>query len=62
MSKTNKELAVDVALKVIESNQRIPYGPHNNNILKPVTLIDICNIIENVYVTLEKLDKHSSDK
>lgn len=60
--KTNKELAVDVVLKVIEANHRIPYGPQNHQILSPINLDSICNIISKVYTTLEELDKKNPDK
>lgn len=57
MSKTNKELAVDVALKVIEAHQVVPCGPNNLSTTKCINLEQINNIIESVYTTLEKLDK-----
>lgn len=57
MSKSNKELAVEVALKVIEAHTAVPYGPNNNNISKGINLEQINNIINSVYATLEKLDK-----
>lgn len=59
MAKTNKELAIDVALKVIESHQRIPYGINNREVLKSIDLESICNIIKGVHATLEKIDKDS---
>ena len=56
MSKTNKELAVDVAIAVINSNSRMSYGI-NNSQLTPVLGIDsICNIIKAVNSELEKID------
>lgn len=61
MSKSNKELAVDVALKVIESKHHVPYGLNNSHVTPSVGLQDICNIIKGVHMTLEELDKDSSD-
>lgn len=48
MSKTNKELAVDVAITYITSLHAKPN-------FKPLDIEDTQNIIENVYKTLEKL-------
>lgn len=59
MSKTNKELAVDVALKVIEAHSVKSYGPNNLNLTKSLSLESICNIIKSVHATLENLDKDS---
>lgn len=59
MSKTNKELAVDVALKLIEVHPVQSYGPNNLNLTKSLSLESICNIIKSVHATLENLDKDS---
>lgn len=59
MSKTNKELAVDVALKLIEVNPVQSYGPNNLKLTKSLSLESICNIIKSVHATLENLDKDS---
>lgn len=57
MSKNNKELAVDVALKIIEAHAVVPYGPNNARLSSCITGEQISNIINTVYATLEKLDK-----
>lgn len=57
MSKTNKELAVDVAMKVIEAHQVVPCGHNNLSTTRGINLEEINNIIKSVYTTLEKLDK-----
>lgn len=57
MGKTNKELAVDVALKVIEAHPIVPCGPNNLSSTKAITLEQINSIIKSVYATLEELDK-----
>lgn len=59
MSKTNKELAVDVALKLIEVNPVQSYAPNNLKLTKSLSLESICNIIKSVHATLENLDKDS---
>ena len=61
MSKTNKELAVDVAIEYIRALQKqIVASP--NNIIKETTMINlesVNNIIKSVYKTLEDFDKSS---
>lgn len=62
MSKNNKELAVDIALKVIEEKVLGYYDPNRTNNPKQsyeaTPSIDItCHIIKEVYKTLEELDK-----
>ncbi|MFK4784536.1 hypothetical protein [Fusobacterium sp. MFO224] len=62
MPKTNKELAVDVALKAIEAQMISFYDPNRPRNLKDkyehTPFLDItCNIIKEVYKTLEELDK-----
>ncbi|MFK4784540.1 hypothetical protein [Fusobacterium sp. MFO224] len=55
MSKANKELAVGVALKVIESNQTNKFLEDTNNGSKI-----ICDVIEKVYKKLEELDEDTN--
>lgn len=58
MSKTNKELAIDVAIAVINSNPKMTVGLNNSSVSNGVSLQSICNIIESVNSTLEKIDKN----
>ncbi|MDP0505754.1 MAG: hypothetical protein Q7K47_00865 [Fusobacterium sp. JB019] len=65
MSKTNKELAVDVALKIIEAQLISFYDPNRPSDSKKkyeaTPLINItCKIIKDVYKTLEELDGNSN--
>lgn len=56
MSKSNKELAVDVAIELIKANPRLIYK--NDNVIAPsLTLSNVTSIIESVNATLEKIDK-----
>lgn len=61
MSRTNKELAVDVAIEYIRAHQKqIIVAP--NNVFKETSMIDlksVNNVIKSVYDTLENLDKSS---
>lgn len=54
MSKTNKELAVDIALKYIEAT-----GTQGKSIVK---LADLITVLKSTYQTLEELDKTESTK
>ena len=54
MAKTNKELAVEVALKVIEVSEPKPIG-NNANYTPVLDLGSIKNIIEATYNLLEKI-------
>lgn len=56
MPKTNKELAIDVAIAAINSNPKMGSGINNINISHGIDLKSICNIIESVNSTLEKID------
>lgn len=58
MSKTNKELAIDVAIATINSNPRTAYGINNMHIYDGLNSKSICNIIESVYSTLDKIDSN----
>ena len=61
MSKTNKELAVDVAIEYIRAHQKQNVASPNN-IIKETTMINlesVNNIIKSVYKTLEDFDKSS---
>lgn len=51
MSKSNKELAIDVAKAVIEANQSTVFIQDTNSGSKI-----LCNVIKEVYKTLEELD------
>lgn len=61
MSKSNKELAVEVAIATITANSRSVYGVNNTKILPAVDLESICNIIKSVNRTLEKIDKDNQE-
>lgn len=61
MSKTNKELAVDVAIEYIRAHQK-QITVSSNNVFKETSMIDlksVNNVIKSVYDTLENLDKSS---
>lgn len=61
MSKTNKELAVDVAIEYIRAHQK-QITVSSNNIFKETTMIDlksVNNIIKSVHKTLDELDEPS---
>lgn len=61
MSKTNKELAVDVAIEYIRAHQK-QIAVTSNNIFKETTMINlesVNNVIKSVYQTLENFDKSS---
>lgn len=63
MSKTNKELAIDVAVAYIEAHtKQIIASP--NNIVKETTMISleaVNNIINSVYTTLDSLSPEQSE-
>ena len=59
MSKTNKELAIDVAIATIQANPRCTKGPNDSTIVNSINLESICNIIEQVSYTLDKIDQRS---
>ncbi len=60
MSKTNKELAIDVAIAAINSN---PKTVSNNNSVSPgLSTQSILNIINSVYTTLENFDKQKDEE
>ncbi|WP_419867557.1 hypothetical protein [Clostridium perfringens] len=61
MSKTNKELAVEVAIAAINANPKINCG-RENAVSNGLSITSICNAIESVYLTLEKIDNHESKK
>ena len=52
MSKSNKELAVDVAIEYIRAHQKQIIVSSNN-----VDLESVNNIIKSVYETLDELDQ-----
>ncbi|WP_159430383.1 hypothetical protein [Caloranaerobacter azorensis] len=55
MAKTNKELAVEVAIAYIESSSNLKYpNGSSRNLIK---LQSVINIIKEVHQTLESLDK-----
>ena len=59
LSKTNKELAVDVAIAAINSNPKIPVGPNNTSLSHGIDIKSICNIIQSVNSTLDNIDQNS---
>lgn len=56
MTKSNKELAIDVAIAVINNNPKFAYGPNNLNLSSSVSYDNIIGIIEGVNNTLNKID------
>lgn len=59
MSKSNKELAVDVAIEYIRAHQK-QLIVSSNNVFKETSMIDlesVNNIIKSVYETLDELDQ-----
>lgn len=60
MSKSNKELAVEVAIAVIQSNPRMVRS--NNAVVPGIDLKSIINIIEAVNQTLEKIDSKKKEQ
>ena len=59
MSKSNKELAVDVAIEYIRAHQK-QIIVSSNNVFKKTSMIDlesVNNIIKSVYETLDELDQ-----
>ena len=59
MSKSNKELAVDVSIEYIRAHQK-QIIVSSNNVFKETSMIDlesVNNIIKSVYETLDELDQ-----
>ena len=59
MSKSNKELAVDVAIEYIRAHQK-QIIVSSNNVFKETSMIDlesVNNIIKSVYEPLDELDQ-----
>lgn len=59
MSKSNKELAVDVAIEYIRAHQK-QIAVSSSNQFKETSMIDlksVDNVIRSVYTTLDSLDK-----
>jgi hypothetical protein len=59
MSKSNKELAVDVAIEYIRAHQK-QIIVSSNNVFKETSMIDlesVNNIIKSVHKTLDELDQ-----
>lgn len=56
MSKSNKELAIDVAIAAITSNPKTVSS--NNSVSMGLGIPQICNIIESVTSTLDKIDNN----
>ena len=59
MSKSNKELAVDVAIEYIRAHQK-QIIVSSNNVFNETSMIDlesVNNIIKSVYETLDELDQ-----
>ena len=57
MSKSNKELAVEVAIEAIKANPKLIYGTNNHSISGSISLESIVNIIKTVNSTLDQIDK-----
>lgn len=63
MSKTNKELAIDVAIAYIEAHTKQIIAA-SNNVIKETTMINldsVNNIIKSVYTTLDSLSPERSE-
>ncbi|WP_110931048.1 hypothetical protein [Paenibacillus bouchesdurhonensis] len=60
MSKTNKELAVEIVVALINANPRLVYK-NGNSISSSLTLEAVNNVIVSVNETLENLDKKVSE-
>lgn len=56
MSKSNKELAIDVAIAVINANPKMTTGINNTGVSHGIDLKGICNIIKSVNDTLDSID------
>lgn len=59
MSKSNKELAVDVAIEYIRAHQK-QIIVSSNNVFKETRMIDlesVNNVIKSVHKTLDELDQ-----
>lgn len=59
MSKSNKELAVDVAIEYIRAHQK-QITVSSNNVFKETSMIDlksVNNVIKSVHKTLDELDQ-----
>ena len=59
MSKSNKELAVDVAIEYIRAHQK-QITVSSNNVFKETRMIDlesVNNVIKSVHKTLDELDR-----
>ena len=59
MSKSNKELAVDVAIEYIRAHQK-QITVSSNNVFKETSMINlksVNNVIKSVYKTLDELDQ-----
>lgn len=56
MSKSNKELAVEIVLKAIEVRTAVPYGANNTHVTPALSSDSICKMLEQVHQTLCKLN------
>lgn len=59
MSKSNKELAISVAIAAIEANPRTTFHANNSHIQNGLGTEDICNVIKSVHALLEGFDSKS---
>ena len=59
-NKTNKELAVEVAIAMLNSNQRIirPMNNGSGEFIRSLKSDEVINIINKVYNSLQQLDKN----
>lgn len=57
MSKTNKELTIDVAIAAINANPKTVAS--NNSVSWGLTAQNICSLIKSVHTTLEKIDSET---
>lgn len=56
MSKSNKELAIEVAIAYIHANPRTVYR-NDNQIAPTLSLENVANIIKGVHQVLEDIDR-----
>lgn len=59
--KTNKELAVEVAIECIKANPSFAYGTNNGAVRKSLDLSSITSIIKSVNDTLNKIDESNNN-
>ena len=61
LSKSNKELAVEVAIELIKANPKLVYGVNVHKISGAIDLDSVVNIIDVVNHKLDEIDKNNSN-